>query len=162
MTVVPNYRHYSHEPIVFDRSRSYVQMEPLAYRKPAGFWVSVAGEDDWSTWCRDNDFRLAALVYECTVLLRDEARILQIGDRDGLREFHQSYAVETDFERQHGGVFGHDGWPIDWRKVADDYQGIIISPYQWSLRSRGPQWYYPWDCASGCIWDTDAIDSVKD
>lgn len=48
---------------------------------------------------------------------------------------------------------------IDWASVCRAYQGIVISPYFWSRR-MGPMWYYSWDCASGVIWDADAIESV--
>ncbi|QBI98814.1 hypothetical protein SEA_BOBBY_184 [Mycobacterium phage Bobby] len=49
---------------------------------------------------------------------------------------------------------------IDWGKVAADYGGIIIAPYQWSRR-MDPHWYYTWDCASGCIWNLEAIESLE-
>ena len=38
--------------------------------------------------------------------------------------------------------------------------GIIIAPYQWYCRMT-VDWYYTWDCASGCIWNLDAIESVN-
>ena len=50
---------------------------------------------------------------------------------------------------------------IRWQDVALDYQGILIAPYQWSLRlDKDFRWYYMWDCASGCIWDLSAIASL--
>ncbi len=43
-------------------------------------------------------------------------------------------------------------------QVAKLYQGIIIAPYCYSIRlDNDCFWYYPWDCASGCIWDATAI-----
>lgn len=48
---------------------------------------------------------------------------------------------------------------IDWQAVASDHDGIIISPYNWPARHE-MIWYYPWDCASGCIWNADAITSI--
>lgn len=53
-------------------------------------------------------------------------------------------------------------YEIDWKKVTEEYQGIIISPYIWQRRlAPHTMWYYGWDVASGCIWDTDAIEEVK-
>jgi hypothetical protein len=62
---------------------------------------------------------------------------------------------------------------IDWPKVSERYDGVVIAPYVWSLRmgdyemiegrmrktpdSAISDWYYPWDCASGCIWKASAI-----
>ena len=52
---------------------------------------------------------------------------------------------------------------IDWPAVATDYPGLIIAPYQWSCRmSEFTRWYYGWDCASGCIWNADAIARVTE
>ena len=50
---------------------------------------------------------------------------------------------------------------IDWPKVAERYDGIIIAPYQWSRRLDGPMWYYGWDCASGCVWRARAVLELK-
>ena len=55
-----------------------------------------------------------------------------------------------------------DTHEIDWKKVKSKYQGIIIAPYQWSCRlNLDSNWYYGWDCASGCIWDLDCIKDFK-
>ncbi len=49
-------------------------------------------------------------------------------------------------------------YQLEWDKVKDKYQGIIIAPYQWECRlALETCWYYGWDCASGCIWDLDCI-----
>jgi hypothetical protein len=51
---------------------------------------------------------------------------------------------------------------IDWSKVAAKHQGIIIAPYCYARRlTYHTAWYYGWDCASGCIWDLKAIQSVE-
>lgn len=53
-------------------------------------------------------------------------------------------------------------YELDWLKVKQKYQGIIIAPYQWKCRmAQETKWYYGWDCASGCIWDLDCIDEFK-
>ena len=50
---------------------------------------------------------------------------------------------------------------IQWDRVAERYQGIVITPYIWSRRLEPEtHWYYPWDCASGCIWDGEAVESI--
>ena len=52
---------------------------------------------------------------------------------------------------------------INWRKVAKAFDGIIIPEYIYSRRLDGnaSDWYYGWDCASGCIWDARAIKTTK-
>jgi hypothetical protein len=64
-----------------------------------------------------------------------------------------------DFDATYGIRSAHAGIPIDWQRVAEQHQGIIITPYQWECR-YSIDWYYIWDCASGCIWDPDAIESI--
>ena len=51
---------------------------------------------------------------------------------------------------------------LDFLKVMDEYDGIIIAPYQYSCRlmNSSTAWYYGWDCASGCIWNLGCI-SIK-
>jgi len=52
---------------------------------------------------------------------------------------------------------------VSWEQVAKDgYQGVEITPYQWELRlDSRVNWYYSWDCASGCAWDPQAIESLQ-
>ena len=51
---------------------------------------------------------------------------------------------------------------IDWRLVAEEWQGIVIAPYLWERRfDSDARWYYSWDCASGCIWDHRAIAAIE-
>ena len=49
---------------------------------------------------------------------------------------------------------------IAWEKVAAKYDGLIITPYIWQRRME-LNWYYTWDCASGCIWNVRAIKDIR-
>lgn len=65
---------------------------------------------------------------------------------------------EIDSFTHRYGIPGFFGSPmINWPAVAIEYQGVIVAPYSWERRNS---WYYPWDCASGCIWDAAAIESI--
>jgi hypothetical protein len=156
--------HYSDEPITFDRTKTYDPDESrYGHMKPYGLWVSVAGEDDWPAWCRDNEFRPECLAHPHRVDLCDNARILWIDTPDGIDNFHAEYSVASpfDLDASFPSDFRFNQRFINWSVVAKDYDGIIIAPYQWSRRSMGPMWYYGWDCASGCIWSTDVITSFE-
>lgn len=48
---------------------------------------------------------------------------------------------------------------IDWNQVSLDFGGIEICPYLEKVRYI--KWYYGWDVASGCIWNTDLIRNIK-
>jgi len=153
--------HYTDQVFSFER-RTYQQKPPLGFLKPLGLWVSVAGEDDWPSWCREEEFCLSSLEHLSVVTLADDANILMVSSPELLDEFHAEYAVDDDFLR--GRPWASDEkryWAVDWPKVAEKYDGIIIAPYHWSRRLDGPMWFYGWDCASGCIWNLDAVASVE-
>lgn len=141
--------HYDAEPFHLDRTRRYPQREVFSsHNKPHGLWVSVEGEDDWPSWCREEHFGVDKLAAAHEVTLTDDARILWLETEDHVRALPDTFGRPTKY--------GDVG--IDWQAVAERYQGIIITPYQWSCRmSLGTEFYYGWDCASGCIWDLDAI-----
>ena len=159
--------HYSPEPVDWDLGRTYTPEDPHGYQKPVGLWVSVKGEDDWPSWCVENEFREHALAHAYRVILRPDAAIRRISTPEGIDSFHAAYAREDDMGRHFAATdhfpteFLRRQWPIDWAEVATIYQGIIIAPYQWERR-MGPMWYYGFDCASGCIWDCKAIACVEE
>ena len=160
-SVVERLMHYAAKPVGLVREWKYEQREPHSFGKPEGFWVSVQGEDDWPSWCQHEEFDLGRLGYAHHVRLSSDANILRITSALELDEFTVKYAVQTEFERRF--TWKRDDkrkWPIDWRGVAAQLDGIIIAPYQWGQRNA-TDWYYGWDCASGCIWNTAAIASVE-
>ncbi|WP_280320161.1 hypothetical protein [Nocardia wallacei] len=155
----PRLFHYRAEPLAFDRARIYTQRKPGSHTKPVGFWVSVQGEDDWPSWCRDNEYSVNALSVAHEVRLSGSAAIRLITSVAEIDEFHDEFAEATDFDLRCG--YGRDHWGIGWDRVIRRYDGIIIAPYLWERRlGTKCGWYYTWDCASGCIWNLDAIESV--
>lgn len=127
-------------------------------RKPKGFWISVEGGDDgWKSWCEAEGFALDKFEVSYEIKLVEMPNIKIISNALDLDCFHEKYkepiSPEAVYVRDH----------INWNRVADEYKGIIIAPYIWERRLEGDasSWYYGWDCASGCIWDTSAIDSIN-
>jgi hypothetical protein len=151
--------HYTSEPVTLDSARIYEQDEPTTFGKPRGLWVSVAGEDDWPAWVRGNMPNIR-LTHAYRVTLADDAKTHAIANDVDLDRFTATYAVETAHDRRFPWRGAIEKWPIDWRRVARDYDGLIIAPYQWSCRMEY-DWYYGWDCASGCIWNLDAIADLE-
>lgn len=144
--------HYTPHPLVFDTKRAYINTR---HDKPAGFWVSVRGEDDWPSWCRGEGFREDYLSYCSVVTLEDYANILILGNVDEIRAFAKEFGNPPPGWRLGPGYY------IDWESVQKKYDGIIITPYQWSIRLDSEfSWYYGWDVASGCIWNLDAIKTI--
>lgn len=143
--------HYASKPF----AGPVVSKSQVSTMKPCGLWVSVEGENDWPSWCLGENFALGALTHVHEVALVEGANILHLSSGPELQDFTLRYCEEG------GRVFADmDRRDIRWSKVADDYQGIVIAPYQWTCRMR-LFWYYGWDCASGCIWDASAIAGVE-
>jgi hypothetical protein len=149
--------HYSSEPIT--KLHETVLRDPLKNMKPMGaFWVSVEDDDEgWADWCRSQECFLNTLRFVHEIALRKEANILYISNAAELRKFTQDYGTGNAPGYMSGRVM-----EIDWLRVSKKYQGIIITPYVWECRlSRETFWYYGWDCASGAIWDIEAIAILK-
>jgi hypothetical protein len=127
--------------------------------KPRGLWLSVDGPDDWYAWCMSERFPCGHLRYKVRV---DTARCLHMTTAEELRNFTKTYHFDVShiYNRPGERQLNWYGHYINWREVARDYPGIIISPYQWQSRMEF-MWYYTWDCASACVWDMEIIGRVK-
>lgn len=157
--------HYTAEPLTFDRTRTYEQRPLRSFGKPTGFWVSVAGEDDWPAWCRAEEFCVGSLANCVRVTLVEDARIRLVSSSGELDAFHDEFCVDDPDSLLPPDFLSGLGRPqffrpVDWSVVADRYQGVMFAPYLWARRFDGPNFYYGLDCASGCIWDLSAIADV--
>ena len=148
--------HYSKEHIETWRPCTYLQSDDY---KPSGLWVSCesseADDRDWAAWCLAEGHSLERLRYTYEVRLVDDANVLHLDTPEKMVAFQAEFATFIGFSRN---IAGH----IRWQAVAECYQGILIAPYFYMFRLDPKfHWYYPWDAASGCIWDLDAIDAFK-
>jgi hypothetical protein len=157
--------HYSNKPVLEVRSIDQRPQTKGVPRKPRGLWVSTEGEDGWAEWCKAENFQLDCLEYQTEVLLKPQANILTLEGKEAIVAFTNEFGVPApEYLRGLSSFFDSygNGYGIDWQKVAKKYQGIIIAPYCWELRLEDTTWwYYGWDCASGCIWNADAVAELK-
>jgi hypothetical protein len=144
--------HYSPEQFTFDSAREYKPRR--SNFKPTGFWFSIKGEHGWPDHCIQDQWNLEGLKFRYEVKITESANILHISTAAELLAFDREYGYES-----YPGE-GYSSRAIEWSKITEKYDGIIISPYQWSLRME-PFWYYSWDVASGCVWNLEAIESVE-
>ena len=144
--------HYAGHPVSLDRGRIYLQRD---YHKPNGLWVSVRGPDDWVAWNEAEKYKPTTHAHR--VVLRACAQVRRVVGVAEFDEFHRQYAFPSHW-RRHGDDPSY--WEVDWRRVAAEYDGVVIAPYLWERR-MDPHWYYTWDCASGCIWNPNAIASLN-
>lgn len=145
--------HYSAAPLL-----SVHSVDPSNHRrfKPIGLWVSVEGENDWPSWCAGESWGLDRLTHATEIICEPTARILRLSCAPHLDRFTEEYADEDK------SLTRNRITAVRWEKLAEKYQGIIIAPYIWERRLDDyVQWYYSWDCASGCIWDATAIKELR-
>lgn len=142
--------HHSAEPLVMEWDRTYPVH--LYNGKPGGFWLSDDSEYGWAEWCQAEQFALDSLAH------RTQFRV------DTSRVLHLSTAMAVvEFGREHRETGPDVWWPwVDWAPVREQWAGVVITPYQRSVRFGAETfWYSGWDCASGCIWDLTAIEQVS-
>jgi hypothetical protein len=158
MSASNEFIHWSAEPLAVARLESRNPVHEWKRDKPHGLWFSVGdGPDGWRDWCEQNDFALNSFVWRNVINFRGDAKILRISgakELDALTAEYRHASAPNWADR----VLAE--YAIDWARVGERYQGIIIAPYCWSRR-LGLGWYYTWDCASGCVWDVAAIESIS-
>jgi len=133
-------------PTLFDGFRNTSQINDPNI-KPNGLWYSCGSE--WDDWCESEMpdwIDRAPHVYNLQI---NPSNMLIIRTGEELEAFNEE--------------FGSGDIPlIDWKKVAEQYDGIEICPYQWDYRlANNFLWYYGWDVASGCIWNEGGFKSVE-
>lgn len=131
----------------------------FTYEKPRGLWLSVDGPDDWPAWNESEQFRDTSSQHRHAVTLADDHEVLVLDTVQKVMAFDQVWSRPDEFVGGDIKPLGTQWRGIDWAAVATEHQGVVIAPYQWSLRMT-LSWYYPWDCASGCVWDPAAIKEV--
>ena len=163
------YCHWAPDPVKL-RRMSYPQR---GHPKPNGFWFDVNGS--WKRWCGITQFRLERLRYRHTVAILDASRVLFLRNAKEIDLFTHKYgrnlsghirllqsAEDIDaFTGQYGSdlvgdIRRHFTNYIMWEEVAEKHSGIVVNPYS-RARSQTYLWYYGWNCAGGCIWDTSVI-----
>lgn len=126
----------------------WVYEQPVTNHKPRGLWLSV--DDDWRRWAEDGG--LGWVGDDGVEFDVDLDRCVVVSSVDELDRFHDQWY--QDWRQQPRYRSG-----IRWAAVAQQYSGIVIAPYlqQRRLDGAASDWYYPWDCASGCVWDLTAV-----
>jgi hypothetical protein len=147
--------HHSPEPLVFDPERTYDQAEMRGWGKPRGLWLSDDSDHGWKAWCEAEEWNLGGLDHSAQFRLTPDANVLHIRTPAELKAFSDEYSVEA-----YPGS-GTLNMVPNWHRVAAEFDGILITPYQWESRyDFDVFWYAGWDCASGCFWNLRAIEPV--
>lgn len=123
------------------------------HMKPYGLWVSDDNAElSWPKLQVYKNYQSKQPIYKHMLRLDPQHNVRIIRSIEELDAFSVAFDAGLPWNRT--STFG-----IRWRLVAERYQGIIITPYLHERRySPLTNWYWSWDCASGCIWDINAIE----
>lgn len=141
---------YTHLSSRSELSPQYRYSQDTEAPKPAGLWLSVEGESSWEDWCREESFSDArSYTHKFHIELKETANILTITNKEQLDDFSRNYGRAP--------IPGFT-W-INWSKVSEKYDGIVIAP--WIGGYGDPRhWYSGWDIASAAVWNLGAIKTM--
>lgn len=163
MTKRPYY-HYTKDPFELDLNKKYLNQIKGCF-KPFGLWVSDDSDFGWKEWCEGEEFKLDSFSHRTKITIKNENNIYFLRTLKEMKKFNGAFSVPLeeiypDMKRHFDNKYRIRY--IDWSKVKDTYGGLVISPYQHFFRlDPDYMWYCSWDCASGCIWDLNNIDTVE-
>ena len=120
--------------------------------KPEGFWYQI--NESWEKY-RKGVLNCREQLYKANLQI-DKTNVLVIKTLEEFDSFHDKYCAKNPNMMDRKTM-------INWLAVSQDYDGIEI-PYYFDDRRKDYKrfWYYPWDVACGCIWNTDIITIVGD
>jgi len=154
--------HWSNEPI----HSLYNTIQPELGYKPKGLWVSDESSDfGWREWCIINSYPCGRIPHQVTI--PDSHRILVLDTEQKVLDFSERFQPDIKNLHEYISLSNYDEYMeiyadyklnklplVLWQRVAQFYDGIMISPYYSSLRYEPLlAWYNTWDCASGAIWN---------
>ena len=126
--------------------------------KPDGVWYGCG--DEWLKWMAHHHpdwLDRVNCVYELEIY---DAFMKVITNAEQFKSFENEFWAMAPYQERsaHGGPIDGIYQMIDWSLLAGiDWDGIEICPYLWEFRMSTSRWYYGWDVASGCIWDSEAL-----
>jgi len=135
----------SNEP--FKSFYNVQQYTAHSVKKPDGLWYSCG--DSWVSWIQGEmpgALKSANYLYE----IKLGSDVLKISADEDFDNFQHEYSIPPSY--------GVDV-SIDWLRVSKSYSGIEICPLNREKRDE-MFWYYGWDVASGCIWNSSGISRI--
>ena len=130
--------------------------------KPKGLWYSFAGKNNWTNWLQGWGSSEWDLNYDHVIMFETSGNILKITNEQEVREFIDEYKLEENGRSMF----------MDWKKVAQDYDGIEFHNQHTYRRldyggpttrysSNPSAFLYGLDIDSGCLWNTTTITNQR-
>ena len=150
-----NLCHYSPQPINWEGLQQGQSTQEYRDSKPNGFWVSVTGYADWPQM--DSELGLDRnMNNHHEVHLSTDANLLVLENTKSLDALIKNYGQEAQSKTaREMGIL-----EINWEKVAQEYDGVVVLCYPYPNKYRHIK-ALQWDANSGVIWNQRAIESVE-
>lgn len=168
----PRRLHLSTESLSLAKFKNFPQATD---HKPKGMWYGF--NNSWIDWCLSEQPNwLCPYIYEVTL---HESKVLRITNVEEFEQFEDTHHDIPEYRKEPARMQGgcdllsledlmmpngyrmrfHDY--MNYGKVAQaGYGAMEITPYLWEKRLES-MWYYGWDCASGCVWDIQAVADLR-
>lgn len=123
-----------------------------------GFWFACG--PSWYNWEIEANEETPSVGTEVYRIIIKEDRLIKLNTLSRIEKFMSEYGRE----KKKGKENKNEILLIDWKKVSQKYGGFIACPYiknhiiaKYKNNINKFIWYLLLDCASGCIWNLDAI-----
>lgn len=137
---------YRHPPIVLPIGNKDIAEDHHHGRKPfGGLWYSFG--NNWIQWSEQVPWRIRMFIHE--IKINSEHMLI-------LKNIEETSLLEKKYGSKRYDGFRYETL-INWKKVAKDYGGVELQRN--SMHHR--DWQEPWDVASGCIWNKQALADTK-
>ena len=121
------------------------------------FWFSDDSDYGWLQWCEENEYNSDGLRYAHSIGFMPGTRILVADSLGALDDLHREYSYIPDWADSARSPLASSLQRWDYRRLAGEYDALIISPYQWEHRGNWRP-YSGWDCASGVVFDVSRVE----
>jgi hypothetical protein len=144
------YIHQSRSPLraVQDIDQLRLVESPVG-TKPNGLWFSVGDGSDWRDLFPMKGWSVEDAKCQTEVVFADCANILRAGSAKDVDDLTYEYGKDG-------------GQAIDWSRIAEKFDGIIIAPHCVERSDhQQTRWYKCWAVSCGCVWRARAVEFLR-
>lgn len=117
--------------------------------KPNGLWFSVGDGSDWRALFERKGWGLSDVKYWTEIVFSESANILRAEGAADIDSLTAAYGKD-------------DGHAIDWLRIAETFDAIIIAPHCVERSDHDKTyWYHQWECSCGCVWQSNAVKLLR-
>lgn len=149
--------------------KEFVILDKQGWLKPTGIWLSI--DNNWEDWLEGNWDTWKEGKVCLNIKLAKDIKLFIIENKEQfLQEFKLLTGFDYGFEKDIlSGNFEKEDLMFKYNNIDKFHEGLK-KKYDGVLLKSAPFWkhrldmnfdyFYPWDCESICVWNTDKIIEV--